>query len=479
VSAYRQIEGYDRPEYVPVEGAGARCVLFVSASMVRFLLSDRTTRPAFWEPFLVDLEQKQLRAFAQTIGVEVVSSHVDPGPQVPDSARPFTRLAAEATAGQFDTILLSDFNRVPRRDLLTLWEMVRERGGRVLSQAPHPSDDNLAFDNVDFHWVPDSWADHRPLERIWTKEASETVNKLFEAVGWHWTHYAADLVARAIGPAAIKAWRDEDPACRRQSWKEVLTRFTIARTRRTGELERLGLPRLLACVLCGRDFLDASMPIRLMEMTAGRVEYCPNCLYRAFSCASDEIREWIGPPEIDDARFASTAHEFFRGLDPDRMRAFLRTVIERLDSAKKGGLATVSSVWLGSLRDLDLLPDYGGVARSENLFKSIDGHLTTCLGAALLDNWLGEKGLAHRPESRYPADDELNPSGSIRADFRVGDALVEFLGMRGQDEFGKRIEDRIVLAKRHGVALVGFYAEDLLDLSILEAKAAPLIALGD
>ena len=61
------------------------------------------------------------------------------------------------------------------------------------------------------------------------------------------------------------------------------------------------------------------MPIRMMEMTAGRVEYCPNCLRRAFATAGEEPAAWIGPPEIDDPAHAAVAHEFFRGLGADEM----------------------------------------------------------------------------------------------------------------------------------------------------------------
>ena len=481
IHAYHVDDGYDRPKILPLDNRKRFAALYVSEVMLRFLLSTRTGRPDFWEPLVIKLEEERLRAFAQDLSWTLTGIYRDPGPHVTESGRPFEKIFKDLEEGLVNTILVSDFTRVTRKDLLALWEKACEHDALVVSVAPHISDRNLAFEEIDYESVADSWGTNDKLDEVWTDEATTTLHKLFDAVGWHWTYYAADLIARSLGSIRLQTWRESDPACQRHHWREVLTNYAIARSRRNGDIGRLPLPELRPCTLCKGHFLDAALPVRFLELTDGTPSYCPNCLRRAFFQregvhASSHIFAECGPSEIDSPQFVEGATATLCALPNEQLESLLRTVLDRLQASEaRAGSELPSNIWLGAVRDLGIVDHLGASSRVESFYKADDGHLATSLGAALLDNWLSANGVNHRPDSRYPQHPTLNPTGTMRSDLLVGDAFVEFLGMRGRDEFEKQIDSRVELARAERRRIVGFYAEDLLSPELMRKKAAPIL----
>jgi hypothetical protein len=456
-------DGFDRRDYLPVDPSRRRFAsLYLSEAMVRFTASTRSARAADWEPLLIELEEECLKSFARGLDWVIAGVHRDPGPREAESARPFARIAADLAGGLSNAILVRDFDRVPRKDLHALHDLGRARGADLYSIEPHPIDPGLRLEDIDFDAIPDAAADHRELERLWSPAAGEALAKLFAATGWHFRHYAPEVLARAIGLEAVRAWKGSDPACRDRSWRDVLSEFAIARARRRGELERLPLPELVTCSLCRRRFLDAALPRRLMELTIGRATYCGVCLGRALLAGADA---GDSPADLD------AIVSFFRELPRDRFQTFIRMALERLpERGDERPSEPPSNLWLAVAGELGYLDHLGGAARPDTLFKARDGHLGASLGLALLDNWVAARSLSHRPDGRYPLDPELNPASTVRADLVVGQVLVEFLGRRGGDEFKKRFESRVELGRRHGLGVVGVWAEDLVVPAVLERK---------
>lgn len=467
-------DDYDRPKLMAVETGVSRRVLgYVNEARARFLLSDKTTRPDFWQPLVLGLEEQELVAFSESLGWKVVASFRDPGPVADERARPFEAIERALSGRAADSILVRDFDRVTRMDLRALWTLGRKYEVDVLSVAPHPSDRNLALGHIDYDTIGPDAVENRELERLWTREVSEVGRKLMDAVGWYWTYYFADLAARAIGADAFRKWRDSDPLCRQRPWREVLTSFAIARARRAGELERLPLPELRGCELCRAKFLDVALPPRLMELTVGRASYCGRCLLEVFGFAGVE-------DGYSEARDLDAVVQFFRELPAQRLFLFLSGVKDRLaEVRKRHGREVPSDIWLTGLRELGHLDRFGAVTRSERLFRTTDGHLHACLGSAMVDNWLTALAVSHRPDARYPTEPELNPLGTLRADFLAGDVYVEFLGLRGGDEFSKAVANRVELARRSERELVLIYAEDLVVPDVLERKARAFARMDD
>ncbi|MFH5822308.1 DUF2510 domain-containing protein [Georgenia sp. AZ-5] len=78
--------------------------------------------------------------------------------------------------------------------------------------------------------------------------------------------------------------------------------------------------------------------------------------------------------------------------------------------------------------------------------RATDGHLCYSLGELLIDDWLTANEIDHEREPRYPDSD-------LRADFLVGDLLIEFLGLAGNAEYDAITERKRRLAKEYDLRL--------------------------
>lgn len=72
--------------------------------------------------------------------------------------------------------------------------------------------------------------------------------------------------------------------------------------------------------------------------------------------------------------------------------------------------------------------------------------------------------IPHLVEPYYPSDEKLNPTGLMRADWKVDDYLIEFFGLIGMEEYEEKIKQKRELAKRTNIKLIEIYPDDLYDL---------------
>jgi hypothetical protein len=91
-----------------------------------------------------------------------------------------------------------------------------------------------------------------------------------------------------------------------------------------------------------------------------------------------------------------------------------------------------------------------------------DGHPCRSLGERSVDDWLSARGIEHEPEPAWPVHQVLNPSGALRADWRLVDGTyVEFAGMLTDEGYAAGIADKVRLAEASGLRLVVVTPEDL------------------
>ena len=92
---------------------------------------------------------------------------------------------------------------------------------------------------------------------------------------------------------------------------------------------------------------------------------------------------------------------------------------------------------------------YGG-------YRSIgsDNHICLSVGERIICEALTKWKIAHLKEPYYPSDSILNPKRNLRADFKVKDVLIEFAGRMSIDEYAKRMEIKVELAKKYKIKLI-------------------------
>ena len=143
--------------------------------------------------------------------------------------------------------------------------------------------------------------------------------------------------------------------------------------------------------------------------------------------------------------------------------------------ARMGGIEHVKEEfgsWFEALAKTGALPN--GVQPTTRGVRCLasDGHVCHSLDEQYVDNFLSARGIFHEREPYYAPHPELNPHGRRRADWRVGDSFIEYFGLIGDEEYEKRMAEKILLAKHSGVNLIALYPSDLehLEERVCELK---------
>ncbi|MCX6143025.1 MAG: hypothetical protein NTZ35_07380, partial [Ignavibacteriales bacterium] len=154
-------------------------------------------------------------------------------------------------------------------------------------------------------------------------------------------------------------------------------------------------------------------------------------------------------------------HDFTSRIAHDRWRDIY------LSYGRMGGVEYVKKrfgSWFKGLATTGCLPD--NVLLTGRGIKCIskDGHECNSLDEQRIDDWLTDYGIEHEKEPHYPQHHELNPKETLRADWRVGDILIEYFGLTGEEEYDRRVFNKLRLSKETGIKLIEVYPENLQNL---------------
>jgi len=249
----------------------------------------------------------------------------------------------------------------------------------------------------------------------------------------------------------------------------------------TALLERLTTHR--GTLFPGHTYLDTIGTCRICERPAGEfhaplcgqtLAYCHRCLAvaieglpnmggtltRAIARATLAVRA-LADDEFGGAAFVesqlSTVHADpqhpLSPADIDR-RLLLRIAITRRQLP-----------WTHILIGTGLADDGVRVSRG-TVLKATDGHLCLSLQEKAVDDFFDRHRIGHTREPRYPFDPELNPNTRRRADWLLEDGtFVEMWGMPKDPVYAEKMSEKIELARRHGLQLIGLTAADIGRLS--------------
>jgi len=90
-----------------------------------------------------------------------------------------------------------------------------------------------------------------------------------------------------------------------------------------------------------------------------------------------------------------------------------------------------------------------------------DGCFCRSLAEVRIDDWLYEHGIEHQKEPNYPRHDLYNKRGLKKADWKVKDTLIEYAGLITDNEYRKRFQDKLALAKDLNIDLIVILQDDL------------------
>jgi len=272
------------------------------------------------------------------------------------------------------------------------------------------------------------------------------------------------------------------------------------------EIEGDGDNEIKKCEYCGRFFYPSLISSYLRkyipeEINIGDIQFCQSCLksallgrYKRKKDKEEMIRDLENLVEklgfIPDQNYFLNSN-FTRNLSPELFNKAIPALIEILpyrtndkmlkffsvssvpldgkneikEQFEKNTYSNIFGSWLKSLLATDLLEN--GVRETPRGYMCLaeDGHECRSLGEKNVDDWLHREGISHKKEPKYPEDEELNPNGRMRADWKVEDALIEFFGLSGDVEYDKKTETKREICEKYNISLIEIFEEDLGKLS--------------
>jgi hypothetical protein len=130
--------------------------------------------------------------------------------------------------------------------------------------------------------------------------------------------------------------------------------------------------------------------------------------------------------------------------------------------------------WLKALILAGVLEDGTQPTQRGTRCIAADGHECLSLAEKTIDDWLSTHSISHDKEPLYPYHFRFNPSGSMRADWKAGEVLIEYAGLMGEPEYAAKMETKQELAAEFGISLIVIEPEDILSL---EKKLGQLVDL--
>jgi hypothetical protein len=80
-----------------------------------------------------------------------------------------------------------------------------------------------------------------------------------------------------------------------------------------------------------------------------------------------------------------------------------------------------------------------------------------------VDDFLSQRGIVRAREVPYGGE-------NFRADFVVGNTIIEYFGLMNRSDYQLRAEKKMEFCKRESIPFIAIYPEDLLDDNLLEQK---------
>ncbi|MCS4162599.1 hypothetical protein GGP94_003044 [Salinibacter ruber] len=221
------------------------------------------------------------------------------------------------------------------------------------------------------------------------------------------------------------------------------------------------------CEICGKEFRVIDIPDWLYRGSGEMRNCCFMCPIMEFPKGEDlrqAIRDFVDEcgfvPKSD---FGISSHSFMSRLDESKKIPVTKKF------AQMGGSVNISrnfGSWFEALEKSDALPEGFRYSGTGVWCLADDGHECHSLAEQRIDNWLHDHNIDHKREPKYPEDKKLNSSGRRKADWLIEEtgAYVEFFGMKGNDEYDLKTEQKKRVAEKNDIELISIYPSDLESL---------------
>ncbi len=225
------------------------------------------------------------------------------------------------------------------------------------------------------------------------------------------------------------------------------------------------------CIFCGKEFSLVTLPDWVYFGSNGFKRCCFHCNIVQFPNDTEighAVRDFLDVCAfIPSSDFHPTKYSFTSRLTQEQW-------IEAIWAyAKMGGINFLRKKygsWINCLLITGAMPEGVRVSTRGIYCLAKDGHLCNSLAEQQIDNWLLDNNVAHDKEPLYPYHPLLNPNRKKRADWIVGEKIIEFFGLPEDPSYAKKMSEKILLAKTFGLELISIFPKDLSNLTAFLRK---------
>jgi hypothetical protein len=357
-----------------------------------------------------------------------------------------------------------------------------------------PADQDLKPYYREIHplaYLSEGWnqTEIRLVSEIWDSKCDEIILNLVDKYAWDFGWHIGDAIVAYLPTERLEVFKQ---ACEKHQTHACYNVFMYYGQARAAELGiKIREPRLLTCPGCEKQFREWSVHPSLAKKVGYKILFCNSCYGNAFnSCYANPISaSHIDASSLSKEdmlkRLSNLAlalgtvptTNFGQRLNFDSMSAEKQvTVITALlklpsHEAYKNAFGS----WLQALISANILEDGKKYAIFGIRCVANDGHECLSLSERVIDDWLSEHNIPHEKEPFYPYHTFLNPSGRMRADWKVGEHLIEYAGLMDEPEYAAKIETKQEIALEFGLSLIVVEPADILDI---QEKLGHLANLG-
>jgi hypothetical protein len=316
---------------------------------------------------------------------------------------------------------------------------------------------------------PNQYANNRHILSWWGPEHDALLKGLIDEHAWAWhSNLTADMIA-SVDPSGYEQWTKTDPLCERYASYNVILNFAVARANAIGLTDALPKPVVRKCAGCGHKFRSNSLPGNISPH--GDRKFCAACLYKAFVADGDHlatrdgVSAWIvemveALQRIPTQGIITSAAGELPPAEDARTPSIVKLLIHK---PAVECVRNYFGTWFQALIATGVIEASGmRMARGTRCLAD-DGHVCHSIGEKTIDDLLHSAGIEHEREPKYP-------EGKFRADFKVGETLVEFFGLAGNEEYDAKSEVKRDIAARNAIPLIEVFPRDLANLTRLRKR---------
>lgn len=319
----------------------------------------------------------------------------------------------------------------------------------------------------------------RLVRNIWDANCDAILRKLAEKYRWYAARFICDAIEEYLPPSVLQSFVDECATHRTSNWNWVLTYAGEARILELGI--EMPEPRLITCAGCDTKFREWSIEWPIRERINQKILFCKQCYQvacfhdgRATAKVTKKKEMLARLSRLVEALETIPTVAYMRKPDLATLSEEKQIEVVRalLDMPPITAYVSQFGSWFQALNEAGVLQD--GMQMMSRGYRCIanDGHVCYSIPEKTIDDWLSARQIKHEKEPLYPFDPELNPTG-LRADWQVGDTLIEYAGMMNDLEYAKKMQSKQELASKHNVSLVVLEPEDLLSLDERLSELVP------